>query len=109
MLLAVAAHVENKHSEREDTMSPPVVEVKRQPVVSSSPPTRGIPPVHQSVNNPAPARPPPDRAEDEDNDYDSDDASKDDLSFQTKPVEHECVSNQTLNDVNSSLSLQLEN
>ena len=60
-----------------ETASPPAVEEKRQPVVSSSisshvPAARINPP----VNNTAPARPPPDRTEDEDNDYDSDDASK---------------------------------
>lgn len=82
MLLAPAANGENKSSEREETMSAPAVVDKRQPVVSSShiPTTRSIPPVSQLVNKPASPRPPPDRTEEEDNDYDSDDASKADLS-----------------------------
>ncbi|XP_078127619.1 rabphilin-3A [Sander vitreus] len=63
-------------AEVKETVSPPAVEEKRQPVVSSSisshvPAARINPP----VNNTAPARPPPDRTEDEDNDYDSDDAT----------------------------------
>ncbi|XP_044031240.1 rabphilin-3A isoform X3 [Siniperca chuatsi] len=77
---APTSDVENKRSEREETVSPQAVEEKRQPVVSSSisshnPATRIIPPVNPPVNNPAPPRPPPDRTEDEDNDYDSDDAT----------------------------------
>ncbi|XP_035523385.1 double C2-like domain-containing protein beta [Morone saxatilis] len=64
-------------SVREETVSPPAVEEKRQPVVTNShvPATRNIPPVKVPVSNPAPTRPPPDRTEDEDNDYDSDDAT----------------------------------
>uniref|UniRef100_A0A8C4EQV1 Rabphilin-3A n=1 Tax=Dicentrarchus labrax TaxID=13489 RepID=A0A8C4EQV1_DICLA len=64
-------------SVREETVSPPAVEEKRQPVVTSShvPATRNIPPVKAPISNPAPTRPPPDRTEDEDNDYDSDDAT----------------------------------
>ncbi|XP_040014360.1 rabphilin-3A [Xiphias gladius] len=62
------------------SVSPPAVEQKRQPVVSSSisshlPTTTSIPPVNPPANNPAPPRPTPDRTEDEDNDYDSDDAT----------------------------------
>ncbi|XP_070706662.1 rabphilin-3A [Pempheris klunzingeri] len=77
---APAAHVENKRPEREETVSPPAVEAKRQPVVSSSitshaPTARITPPVNPPANNPAPPRPPPDRTEDEDVDYDSDDAT----------------------------------
>ncbi|KAK9532218.1 hypothetical protein VZT92_009615 [Zoarces viviparus] len=71
-----ASVVENKRPERDETVSPPAVEAKRQPVVSSSisshvPATRINPP----VNNTAPQRPPPDRTEEEDDDYDSDDAT----------------------------------
>ncbi|XP_018552594.1 rabphilin-3A [Lates calcarifer] len=77
---APAANVENKHSERKETVSPPAAEEKRQPVVPSSisshiPATRIIPPVNPPVNNPTPPRPTPDRTEEEDNDYDSDDAT----------------------------------
>ncbi|XP_045923785.1 rabphilin-3A isoform X3 [Micropterus dolomieu] len=76
----VAPTSENRHPELEETVSPPAVEAKRQPVVSSSfsshiPATRIMPPVNPPVNAPAPPRPPPDRTEDEDNDYDSDDAT----------------------------------
>ncbi|XP_049460422.1 rabphilin-3A [Epinephelus fuscoguttatus] len=64
----------------EATAAPPAVELKRQAVVSSSisshvPATRVNPPVNPPVNNPASSRPPPDRTEVEDNDYDSDDAT----------------------------------
>ncbi|XP_042365839.1 rabphilin-3A [Plectropomus leopardus] len=64
----------------EETASAPAVELKRQPVVSSSisshvPAARINPAVEPPINNPAPSRPPPDRTEDEDNDYDSDDAT----------------------------------
>lgn len=73
---APAADVENRHSERNEMVPPPAVEEKRQPVVCSSisshiPEARNLPP----VNNPAPPRAQPDRTEDEDNDYDSDDAT----------------------------------
>ncbi|XP_034752013.1 rabphilin-3A isoform X1 [Etheostoma cragini] len=59
-----------------ETVSPPAVEDKRQPVVSSSisahlPAARINPP----VNNTAPTQPPPNQTEDEDIDYDSDDAT----------------------------------
>lgn len=79
--VAPAADVENRRSEREETVCPPAVEEKTQPVVSSSvsshiTATRNTP----AVNNPAPPRPPPDRTEEEDNDYDSDDASMIDFS-----------------------------
>ncbi|XP_069021876.1 rabphilin-3A [Embiotoca jacksoni] len=72
--------VDNKHKDREETASPPAVEEKREPVVSSSistrnPAARFTPPVKPPANSPAPPRPPPDRTEDEDNDYDSDDAT----------------------------------
>ncbi|XP_063745845.1 LOW QUALITY PROTEIN: rabphilin-3A [Eleginops maclovinus] len=74
------ADVEDKPPERKATVSPPAVEAKRQPVVSSSisspvPTPRINPPVNPPVNNPAPPDPPPDRTEDEENDYDSDDAT----------------------------------
>ncbi|XP_076614904.1 rabphilin-3A [Chaetodon auriga] len=74
---APAANVEKQRSGREETVSPPAVEEKRQPVVSSShvPAARITPPVTPPVSSPAPPRPPPDRTEDEDNDYDSDDAT----------------------------------
>lgn len=69
-------------AEREETVSIPAVEEKRQPLVSSSvsshlPAARNIPPVNPPANNLTPPRPTPDRTEDEDedNDYDSDDAS----------------------------------
>ncbi|KAA8584276.1 hypothetical protein FQN60_008061 [Etheostoma spectabile] len=63
-------------SDVKETVSPPAVEEKRQPVVSSSisahlPAARINPP----VNNTAPTQPPPSQTEDEDNDYDSDDAT----------------------------------
>uniref|UniRef100_A0A7N6A7K7 Rabphilin 3A homolog (mouse), b n=1 Tax=Anabas testudineus TaxID=64144 RepID=A0A7N6A7K7_ANATE len=67
-------HFQKKPAEREETVS---VEQRRQPVVSSSshvPATRTIPPVNAPANNPTPQRPPPERTE-EDNDYDSDDAT----------------------------------
>lgn len=82
ILLAPAANEENKISEREETVSAPAVVDKRQPVVSSShiPTTRSTPPVNQLVNKPASPRPPPDQTGEEDNDYDSDDASKADLN-----------------------------
>lgn len=53
---------------------PLLVEDKRQPVVSapSFPAAKSAP----AANNPASSRPPPARTEAEDNDYDSDDASK---------------------------------
>nr|XP_046230447.1 double C2-like domain-containing protein beta [Scatophagus argus] len=74
---APAAEAENKRSEKEETVSPPAVEDKRQPVVSAAhvPATRSLPPVNPPVNNPTPPRPPPDRTGDEDDDYDSDDAT----------------------------------
>ncbi|XP_029372327.1 rabphilin-3A [Echeneis naucrates] len=58
-----------------ETAAPPAVEDKRRPVVPASfsahlPATRAAPPV-----NPAPPRPAPDRSGDEDDDYDSDDAT----------------------------------
>uniref|UniRef100_A0A8D3AEC1 Rabphilin 3A homolog (mouse), b n=1 Tax=Scophthalmus maximus TaxID=52904 RepID=A0A8D3AEC1_SCOMX len=69
-------------AEREETVSIPAVEEKRQPLVSSSvsshlPAARNIPPVNPPANNLTPPRPTPDRTEDEDedNDYDSDDAT----------------------------------
>ncbi|XP_073334081.1 rabphilin-3A [Pagrus major] len=73
---ANAQQAENKRPEREETVSPPAVQEKRQPVVSSShiPAARITPPVNPPVNNLAPPRPPPDRTEDED-EYDSDDAT----------------------------------
>ncbi|XP_030598812.1 double C2-like domain-containing protein beta [Archocentrus centrarchus] len=70
--------VENNHSEREQTLSQPTVEEKRKPAVSGAqvPASRVIPPVNPPANNPAPpTRPPPDRTVEEDNDYDSDDAT----------------------------------
>lgn len=77
----VAADVGTKRSERDETVTPPVVEDKRHPAVSTSyiPATRIVPPVNQVVNSPASPKPPPARTE-EDDDYDSDDASKADLS-----------------------------
>ncbi|KAM8743154.1 rabphilin-3A [Acanthopagrus schlegelii] len=73
---APAVEAENKRPEREETASPPAVQEKRQPVVSSShvPAARITPPVNPPVNNAAPPRPPPDPTEDED-EYDSDDAT----------------------------------
>ncbi|XP_030006284.1 rabphilin-3A isoform X2 [Sphaeramia orbicularis] len=77
---APVVDVESKLSKKEDTVSPPAVEEKRQPLVASSissytPVTRINPPVNPPVNNPPPQRPPPDRTEVEDEDYDSDDAT----------------------------------
>ncbi|XP_062290510.1 rabphilin-3A [Scomber scombrus] len=65
---------------KEQTVSPPAVEEKRQPAVSSyisspAPVTRIVPPVNPPANNPNPPKPTPDRTEEEDNDYDSDDAT----------------------------------
>uniref|UniRef100_A0AAQ6II42 Rabphilin 3A homolog (mouse), b n=1 Tax=Anabas testudineus TaxID=64144 RepID=A0AAQ6II42_ANATE len=71
---APTSDFQKKPAEREETVS---VEQRRQPVVSSSshvPATRTIPPVNAPANNPTPQRPPPERTE-EDNDYDSDDAT----------------------------------
>ena len=74
---APPADVEKK----DETVSPPAVEEKRQPVVASSyvsshsPVTRIVPPVNPPANNPTPPKPTPDRTEEEDIDYDSDDAS----------------------------------
>ncbi|XP_056258736.1 rabphilin-3A [Seriola aureovittata] len=67
-------------SDRQETAAAPAVEDKRQPVVSSSvsshvPATRAAPPVHPPADNPTPPRPAPGRTQDEDNDYDSDDAT----------------------------------
>lgn len=75
---APAADAENKRTEQEQTVAPLPVEEKRPPVVSNShiPPASGLPPLRQPVGNPASSRPPPERTVDEDNDYDSDDASK---------------------------------
>ncbi|KAM6975810.1 rabphilin-3A [Tautogolabrus adspersus] len=77
---APPADVGNKLPEKAEIVSPPAVEEKRPPFVSSSissntPTSRIIPPVNPPVNNPAPPRPPPDRTEEDDNDYDSDDAT----------------------------------
>nr|XP_020508606.1 rabphilin-3A-like isoform X2 [Labrus bergylta] len=77
---APPADVGNKLQEKAETVSPPAVQEKRAPVVSSSissntPTSRIIPPVNPPVNNPAPPKPPPDRTEEDDNDYDSDDAT----------------------------------
>lgn len=84
---APAAEAENKRAEREETAGPPAVQEKRQPVVSSSlPAARITPPMNPPVNNTAPPRPPPDPTKDED-EYDSDDASKTDFSSQTEPHE----------------------
>ncbi|XP_008285574.1 rabphilin-3A [Stegastes partitus] len=72
---APAADVENKLPEKA------AVEEKSQPVVSSSisshiPAARINPPVNPPANNPAPPRPTQDRTtQDEDNEYDSDDAT----------------------------------
>ncbi|KAM7368633.1 hypothetical protein PAMP_012953 [Pampus punctatissimus] len=77
---APPADVEKK----EEEVSPPAVEEKRQTVVSSyvsscissnSPVTRSVPPVNPPANNPTPPKATPDRTEEEDNDYDSDDAT----------------------------------
>lgn len=78
MLPAPAADAENKRAEQEQTMAPLPVEEKRPPVVSNShiPPVSGLLPLHQPVSNSASSRPPPERTVEEDNDYDSDDASK---------------------------------
>lgn len=78
--VAPAADFKKKHAEREETVSPPPVGEKRQLVVSSSisshvPATRTVPPVNAPANNPTPQRPAAARTE-EDNDCDSDDASK---------------------------------
>uniref|UniRef100_A0AAQ6AE07 C2 domain-containing protein n=1 Tax=Amphiprion ocellaris TaxID=80972 RepID=A0AAQ6AE07_AMPOC len=72
--------VVNKLPEKEEPMSRTAVEEKRQPVVSSSvashiPAARINPPVNPPANNPTPPRPTQDRTEDEDNEYDSDDAT----------------------------------
>lgn len=78
---AHVANVENKLPEREEKKSPPAAEEKRQPVVSREhiPATRSVPAVsHQVVNNHISPQTNPVRTEDkEDNDSDSDDASKD--------------------------------
>ncbi|KAM7392407.1 hypothetical protein PAMA_007498 [Pampus argenteus] len=73
---APPADVEKK----EEKVSPPAVEEKRQAVVSSSissnsPVMRSVPPVDPPANNPTPPKATPDRTEEEDNDYDSDDAT----------------------------------
>ncbi|XP_067339806.1 rabphilin-3A isoform X2 [Channa argus] len=74
---APTSGLDNKPSESEETLS---VEEKRKPVVSDSisahvPAARTGPPVNAPANNPTPQRPPPDRTEEEDNDYDSDDTT----------------------------------
>ncbi|XP_068609465.1 rabphilin-3A [Brachionichthys hirsutus] len=68
---ALAANVENKSSERDETAPRPPVQEERQPVTCSArvPATRNIPPGNPVVNSP-----PPHRTEEED-DYDSDDAT----------------------------------
>ncbi|XP_035807117.2 rabphilin-3A [Amphiprion ocellaris] len=78
--VAPTSDVVNKLPEKEEPMSRTAVEEKRQPVVSSSvashiPAARINPPVNPPANNPTPPRPTQDRTEDEDNEYDSDDAT----------------------------------
>lgn len=66
-----APPAENPRPGREGA-PPPATEDKRQPAVSA--PTYSS--AKQAVGNPAPSRPPAARTEAEENDYDSDDASK---------------------------------
>lgn len=89
--------MENHHAERQETLPPPAVEEKRPPVISGSvsshkPVSRVGPPVNPPANNPAPPRPPPDQTEEDNNDYDSDDASKI-IPQNLKPlfVEDKCI------------------
>ncbi|XP_038127069.1 rabphilin-3A-like isoform X1 [Cyprinodon tularosa] len=75
-----AVNVENNHAEKVRTMSSPAVEEPRQPVVSGpassfTPATRIMPPVNPPSNNTAPQKSPSDHTEENDNDYDSDDAT----------------------------------
>lgn len=71
--LITAPAADHSRSGRGET-PPLLVEDRRQPVVSAPgfPAAKSAP----AVNNPASSRPPPARTEAEDNDYDSDDASK---------------------------------
>ncbi|XP_029921992.1 rabphilin-3A [Myripristis murdjan] len=78
-----AAHtpdVESRNSKREETVPPAAVEEKRQPVVSNFTPAQipassFAPPTNPVARNTAPPQRPPDQADEEDNDYDSDDAT----------------------------------
>lgn len=66
----------NKWSQREDALSPPVEEEKRQPLVVSSvssyTPAPKLPP---AANNPHPHKPPAETTQDDDDEYDSDEAT----------------------------------
>ncbi|XP_076020191.1 rabphilin-3A [Genypterus blacodes] len=78
-LKAAPTSVSASAADEEETAPPPAAEDKRQPVSNSIsshiPAARATPPVCPPAVNPAPPRPPPDQAEVEDNDYDSDDAT----------------------------------
>ncbi|CAL1567981.1 unnamed protein product [Knipowitschia caucasica] len=69
---------ENKRSQREEVPSPPVIEEKRQPLVTSSIPSYTPAPRPTPVNNspihPPPQKPPPETTQEED-EYDSDDST----------------------------------
>ncbi|KAM4634054.1 rabphilin-3A [Polymixia lowei] len=77
---AEAEDVENRCLEKEETVPPPIMEEKRQPIATNStqihiPATNFLPPIDRPAHNPTPPRALPDRAEVEDDDYDSDDAT----------------------------------
>lgn len=77
------ADLESKWSQREQTPSPLVVEEKRQPVVASSISSYTPAPritFNSTANSPPPPKPLPGQTQEDDNEYDSDDASEFDYS-----------------------------
>lgn len=80
MLVAPARDSENKAAEQEETTAPPPPVAEKRPLGVSAQhvsPAGGI----SSISQPAAVRPPPERTEHEDIDYDSDDASRDLIFF----------------------------
>lgn len=84
--VAPARDSENKVVEPEQTVAPPSLDEKRPPVVSAQhvPLAGGISSI-SSTSKPAAVRPQPERTEQEDVDYDSDDASRD-FIFRNIPI-----------------------
>lgn len=80
LLVAPASDSENKAVEREQTTAPPPPVAEKRPLGVSAQhvsPAGGV----SSLSQPAAVRPPPQRTEQEDIDYDSDDASRDLIFF----------------------------